>query len=165
MFKTGFFILLSFFSISAFAKTGVELVYSDLRFEIPGNFSVVGDAGDNQNILIFRYGDELGKRFLAFSDMTNDKTINYGCPSSTFFKTVFFDTDKPECDQDNVKLMQESFVEGRDVERWSSGEYSIVYSGDKEKSYIFIIGDNGKLVKVDSDFLESESIKKVVKGI
>ena len=61
--------------------------------------------------------------------------------------------------------MQESFVAGRDVERWFSGEYSIVYSGNKKKSYIFIIGDNGKLVKVDSDFLESESIKKVVKGI
>jgi hypothetical protein len=165
MLKTGFFIILSFFSISAFAKTNVELIYSDLKFEIPGNFSVVGDAGDNQNILIFRYGDELGKRFLAFSDMTNDKTINYGCPPSTFFKTVFLDTDKSECNQDNVKIMQESFVEGRDVERWSSGEYSIVYSGDEEKSYIFIIGNNGKLVKVDSDFLESESIKKVVKGI
>lgn len=165
MLKTGFFIVLSFFYVSAFAKANVELVYSDLRFEIPGNFSVVGDAGDNQNILIFRYGDELGKRFLAFSDMTNDKTINYGCPASTFFKGVFFNSDNPECDQDNIKLMQESFVEGRDVDKWSSGEYSIVYSGDNKKSYIFLIGDNGKLVKLDSDFLEGEAFKKVVKGI
>lgn len=165
MLKTGFFIVLSFFCVGAFAKTNVELVYSDLRFEIPGNFSVVGDAGDNQNILIFRYGDELGKRFLGFSDMTNDKTINYGCPASTFFKGVFFNSDNPECDQDNIKLMQESLVEGRDVDKWSSGEYSIVYSGDNKKSYIFLIGDNGKLVKLDSDFLEGEAFKKIVKGI
>lgn len=165
MLKIGSFIVLSFLCTGAFAKTNVELVYSDLRFEIPGNFSVVGHAGNNQNILIFRYGDELGKRFLAFSDMTNDKTINYGCPVSTFFKGVFFNSDNPECDQDNIKLMQESFVEGRDVDKWSSGEYSIVYSGDNKKSYIFLIGDNGKLVKLDSDFLEGEAFKKVVKGI
>lgn len=165
MLKFGFSILLLFFSINAFAKTNVELVYSDLRFKIPGNFSVVGDAGDNQNILIFRYGDVLGKRFLAFSDMTNDQTINYGCPASIFFKHVFFVTEKSECNQDNVKIMQESFVEDRYVETWSENEYSIVYSGDKEKSYVFIIGDNGKLVKLDSDFLDNESFKKIVNGI
>ncbi|WP_147436929.1 hypothetical protein [Alkalispirillum mobile] len=155
----------SFFCVSAFANTNVELVYSGLKFKVPGNFSVIGDAGGNLNILIFRYGDELGKRFLAFSDMTEDKTINYGCPASTFFKGVFFDNDNPECDQDNIKLMQESFVEGRDVKKWSSGEYSIVYSGDNKKSYIFVIGDNGKIVKLDSDFLEFEAIMKVVKDI
>jgi hypothetical protein len=165
MLKLGLSVLLLLFSISAFSKTDIELVYSDIRFKIPGNFSVVGDAGDNQNILIFRYGDELGKRFLAFSDMTNDQTINYGCLPSVFFNNVFFDIDKSGCNQDNIKLMQESFVEGRQVETWSSNEYSIVYSGDKEKSYIFIIGDNGKLLKVDSDFLDNESFKKMVRGI
>lgn len=165
MLKFGFSVLLLLFSINAFAKTNVELVYSDLRLEIPGNFSVVGDAGDNQNILIFRYGDELGKRFLAFSDMTNDQTISYGCPASVFFKHVFFVMDKSECNQDNVKIMRESFVYGRHVETWSENKYSIAYSGDKDKSYVFIIGDNGKLVKLDSDFLDYESFRKIVNGI
>ncbi|WP_043518410.1 hypothetical protein [Halomonas sp. BC04] len=165
MLKLGLSVVLVLFSINTFAKTDIELTYSGLSFEIPGNFSMIGDAGGSQNILIFRYGDELGKRFLAFSDMTNDQTLSYGCPASVFFKNVFFDGDDSGCDQDNIEIMQESFVEGRKVERWSENDYSVVYSGDREKSYIFIIGDNGKLVKVDSDFLEKESLKKIVRGI
>ncbi|MCE8025237.1 hypothetical protein [Billgrantia aerodenitrificans] len=163
--KLGISIALLLFSINTFAKTDIELVYSGLRFKIPGNFSVIGDTGGSQNILIFRYGDELGKRFLAFSDMTDDETLDYGCPASSFFMNVFFGTDDSGCDQDSINIMQEYFVEGREVEKWSENELSVVYSGNREKSYVFIIGDNGKLVKLDSDFLEKESLKKIVSGI
>lgn len=157
--------ILQILSASVFANTDIELVYSDIRFKIPGNFSVIGDAGDSQNILIFRYGDEPGKMFLAFSDLTNDKSINYGCPTNIFFHNVFFDSDESGCDPDKIRLIKGSFVENRSVERWSSKKYSIAYSSNKEKSYIFIIGDNGKLVKIDSDFLKKESLKRVAMGI
>lgn len=165
MLRVRLLFILQIISASVFANTDIELVYSDIRFKIPRNFSAVGDSGDSQNILIFRYGDEPGKMFLAFSDLTNDKSINYGCPASIFFHNVFFDPDESGCDQDKIKLIKGSFVEGRSVERWSSNKYSIAYSSNKEKSYIFIIGDNGKLVKIDSDFLKKESFKRVVIGI
>lgn len=65
------------------AGDDIELMYSDLRFSIPAGFTVVGDIDDSQNMLIFRYGDEPGKRFLALADMTDDQTVNYGCPTGT----------------------------------------------------------------------------------
>ena len=87
MLRVRLLFILQIISASVFANTDIELAYSDIRFKIPRNFSAVGDAGGSQNILIFRYGDEPGKMFLAFSDLTNDKSINYGCPASIFFIT------------------------------------------------------------------------------
>lgn len=162
MLKVYFSAFLLLFSVDAFSKPPVDLVYADLKFAIPGGVTVVGDAGDRQNILIFRYGDEPGKDFLAFSNMTSDATIDYGCPVNIFFKEVFFGDAKPECNQGNVRLMQEVFVEERDIETWPSNDYEIVFSGSSGKSYVFIIGNDGKLVKIDSDFLDNASFKKVI---
>lgn len=88
MFKNGVAVVALTLSFGVQAGNHVELVYSDLRFGIPAGFTVVGDIGDSQNMLIFRYGDEPGKQFLAFTDMTNDQTVDYGCPAGTFFEAV-----------------------------------------------------------------------------
>jgi len=162
MLKFCFVVLVLVSSSSAFASSAVDLVYSDLKFEVPGEFSVIGDAGGNQNILIFRYSDQRGKRFLAFSDMTNDETIDYGCPSYVFFSKVFDLSDNSSCNDDNIEIMRDTFVEGRDVEAWSINDYEVVYSGSGKKSYAFIIGNYGKLLKIDSDFLGIEAFRSIL---
>lgn len=89
MFKIGLLAVALSLSLAVHAGNRIELVYSDLRFSIPAGFAVVGDIGDSQNMLIFRYGDELGKRFLAFEDMTHDETVEYGCPPRHFLRGCF----------------------------------------------------------------------------
>jgi len=157
--------LLVVFSSSAFSNATVELVYSDLRFDIPGDFSLVANIGDSQNVLIFRYGDELGKRYLAFSDMSNDKTIDYGCPVAVFFEGVFSGPVNPGCNQQDLKVMQDVFVRDRRVERWDVGRYSVIYSDLNRKSYLFVIGGEEKLLRIGSDFLSYDALKRIVEGI
>jgi hypothetical protein len=86
MFKIGLIAVALSLSFAVHAGNRIELVSSDVRFSMPAGFAVVGDIGDSQNMLIFRYGDELGKRFPAFADMTHDETVDYGCPAGTFFE-------------------------------------------------------------------------------
>lgn len=165
MFKIGLAAVALSLSFGVQAGDHVELVYSDLRFNIPTGFTVVGDIGDSQNMLIFRYGDEPGKQFLAFADMTDDQTVAYGCPSGTFFEAVFFEAAAAECDQTLIQAMQENFVIGRDVATWSQDTYSLAYSDHGNKAFLFVIGEDAKLLRIDSDFLDGESLKRIVEDI
>ncbi|KPP97671.1 hypothetical protein [Marinobacter sp. HL-58] len=165
MFKIGLAAVALILSFGVQAGDHIEVVFSDLRFNIPAGFTVVGDIGDSQNMLVFRYGDEPGKQFLAFSDMTDDQTVNYGCPVGTFFEAVFFETNAAECDQALIQAMQENFVVGRDVATWSQDTYSLAYSDHGNKAFLFVIGEDSKLLKIDSDFLDGESLKRLADNI
>lgn len=132
---------------------------------MPAGFAVVGDIGDSQNILIFRYGDELGKRFLAFADMTHDETVEYGCPPGTFFEAVFFEKAAADCDQTLIEAMQENFLRDRKVATWTQDSYSLAYSDHGNKAFLFVIGKDAKLLKIDSDFLDGESLKRITEDM
>ena len=165
MFKNGVAAVALTLSFGVQASDHVGLIYSDLRFSIPAGFTVVGDIGDSQNMLIFRYGDEPGKQFLAFADMTDDQTVNYGCPAGTFFEAVFFETTAAECDQTLIQAMQENFVIGREVATWLQDTYSLAYSDHGNKAFLFVIDEDAKLLKIDSDFLDGESLKRIAEDI
>jgi hypothetical protein len=51
------------------------------------------------------------------------------------------------------------------VEVWKSGSYVVNYSGGNGKSFAFVSGEDGKLVKIDSDFLNKETYKKLLKDM
>lgn len=165
MFRIGLALLALSLAFGVQARNRVDLVYSDLRFSIPAEFTVVGDIGDSHNTLVFRYGDEPGKRFLAFANMTDDQTLDYGCPPGTFFKAVFFEKAAYDCDQTLIEAMQENFVSGRNVATWTQGRYFLAYSDDGVKAFLFVIGEDTKLLRIDSDFLDGESLKRIAEDI
>lgn len=157
--------LLLLFSLNAFSRQTIEFVYAGLRFSVPGNFTALGDAGGEQNILVFRYGDVRGKNFLAFADMTEDVTSDYGCSANVFFYSVFSGKKISECNQELIKAMRETLVAGKKIENWSTNDYAINYSADDDKAFVFISGENGKLIKIDSDFMGLDAFKKMLKGL
>ena len=165
MFKIGLIAVALSLSVAVHAGNRIELLYSDLRFSIPAGFAAVGDIGDSQDMLIFRYGDEHGKRFLAFADMTHDETVEYGCPAGAFFEAVFFETAAADCDQTLIGAVHENFVSGRDVATWTQDSYSLAYSDHGNKAFLFVIGKDAKLLKIDSDFLDGESLKRIAEDI
>lgn len=63
MFKIGLIAVALSLSFAVHAGNRIELVSSDVRFSMPAGFAVVGDIGDSQNMLIFRYGDFKGSIF------------------------------------------------------------------------------------------------------
>lgn len=165
MFKAVIVSLSLIFAMSAYSQPDVELRYSDLKISLPSKFTLIGDAGGSDNILIIRYGKEKGKKFIAFTDMANDKSIEFGCPVNVFFQDLFSGSDATSCNEKNLDIFRETFITNKDVEMWSVGNYVVNYSGGKDKSFAFISGKDGKLVKVDSDFLSKDDYKKLLKGI
>ena len=157
--------LLSILSLALQANNRVELVYSDLSFSIPASFTVVGAIDDRQNLLVFRYSDESGKRFLAFADMTDDQTIEYGCAPGVFYTAVFFETGGSDCNQRAISGMQDNFINDRKVATWTQDSYAMAYSDHGKKAFLFIIGEDRGLIRIDSDFLDGESLKRITKNM
>ena len=122
---------------------------------------MIGDVGGEDNILIIRYGSDKGKNYIAFTDMTNDKSLDYGCPIKVFFDDLFSGDDST-CNAENLSIMRETFIDNKDVELWQVGGYTVRYSGGKNKSFAFVSAEDGKLVKVDSDFLKKERYKALL---
>jgi len=165
MIKTVIVVSFLMLTLNACSQSDIELLYSDLKINLPGEFTLIGNVGGNDNILIIRYGDEKGKKYVAFTDMTNDKSLDYGCPVKVFFEELFSGSNDSGCNAKNLSIFRETFVDNKEVEVWKAGSYIVNYSGGKGKSFVFVSGDDGKLVKVDSDFLKKEHYKKLLRDI
>lgn len=152
-------------SLNAFSQSDIELVYSELKLNLPADFTVIGHLGGQDGFLVFRYGHEKGKKYIAFSDMTNDDSIEYGCSVSVFFNDLFSDNRNTPCNSETLKIMRKAFIEKSDVAVWMVNGYKLNYSSDKDKSFVFLSGENGKLIKIDSDFLDKKDYENIFKNI
>lgn len=159
MVKTAILLVLFFSSLPVHSAASVELLYSKMRFSLPSGFTLVGDMGGEDNVLIFRYGDALGKDFIAFTDMTDDTSVEYGCTVSSFFDTMFSSEKNPECDKELLGAMKEVFINGKTSEAWVVGDKTVYFSSGDGKTFAFIRHGSEKLVKVDSDFLDKEGVR------
>ncbi|WP_198263144.1 hypothetical protein [sulfur-oxidizing endosymbiont of Gigantopelta aegis] len=121
--------------------------------------------GGQDNILIFRYGNEKGKKYIAFTDMTNDITIEYGCAVNVFYNDLFSENKNTSCNLENLDIMRKTFIENKDVVVWKINNYILNYSSGKDKSFLFLSGRSGKLIKVDSDFIDKKIYKNIFKNI
>jgi len=163
--KTILALFILIFSCSSFAGQSIELIYSNTQFKIPAGFSVIADAFGTDNILVFRYGDVKSKRYLTFTDMTSDSSVEYGCGVATFYTVLFSARKDKTCNKENLMILSDVFVKDRDIEVWSYGSYQISYSSGKKDSVVFLAGPDEKLVKIDTDFLEKEQVKSMFSGL
>lgn len=93
------------------------------------------------------------------------KRWNTAAPPGTFFEAVFFETVAADCDQTLIEAMQENFLRDRKVATWTQDSYSLAYSDHGNKAFLFVIGKDAKLLKIDSDFLDGESLKRIVEDM
>ncbi len=115
-------------------------------------------------MLILRYGSEKGKRYLAFSDMKGDKTVDFGCDPAKFFGAIFTNASGTDCNQDELGAFKKVFVNGHDVGSWSGDKLTVYFSVSNDKSFLFAFDSSGKSIKIDSDFLSKSELKNVVSG-
>ncbi|WP_036191310.1 hypothetical protein [Marinobacterium lacunae] len=155
-------LLFTLMSAQAYSDSDVEVVYAGNRFDIPPGFEVVGDLGGTNNILVFRYGREKGKNYIAFTDMTGDKSIEYGCSVDRFFLDLFSLATNTECNRNTMETMANTFVNDSMVDVWRSNHYVVNFSGDGKKTFLFLVSDDGKVIKIDSDFLDKDAYKKIL---
>ncbi|HFB63994.1 MAG TPA: hypothetical protein ENJ60_00500 [Aeromonadales bacterium] len=165
MIKFILYLVLSTISINVFSQPYTELIYSELKFNLPGNFTLVGDLGGKDNILIFRYGDKKGKNYIAFTDMTNDKSIDYRCSPSIFYMDLFSKNNNTRCNKEKINILNTVFIDNNEIITWKTEKYTLNYSSDHNKAFVFISGKDGKLIKIDSDFISRKEFKSMFEHI
>ena len=129
---------------------------------MPGEHVVIGSMGGNDNFLVFRYSNELGKKYVAFSIMNNNANIDYKYELSVFFNDVFNENKNSKCNQDELKAFKNIFLVNKDFGKWNNENYDFFYTIGKEDSFLFVVNKNGNVVKIDSDFIDKEGLKHLV---
>jgi hypothetical protein len=115
------------------------------------------------NMLAFRYGEERGKRFVAFSDISNDKIIDYGCPVGEFYIEHFSPTGTTSCHKRELDALTDGFLKGSIKKVWETPDavYNYLSNEHDLRSFVFICRKDGKTFQVDSDFLTEDDYRKM----
>lgn len=113
-------------------------------------------------MLLFRYGAEKGKKYLAFSNITPDESMNFGCQAEVFFAVLFTAATNESCNSDELSAFKGVFVEGHDVGGWTGNKLRIYFSIGKDQSFLFAFDDAGNAIKIESDFLSKAELNEVV---
>ncbi|SRR5690554_1546798 len=139
-----------------------RFIYANHTFNIPANPAVIAWTGSNDNMLIFRYGSLQGKRYLTFSDLTQDKSIQHNCSHASFFAAVFSDASHPECNQDEITAFRAIFTNEHHTGIWNIDKTTVYFSIANGNAFLFIVDGFGTLIKVDSDFLTQAQLKRII---
>jgi hypothetical protein len=145
-------------------QSKAQLSYGGHLFAIPANASAILSTGDEENILIFRYGADKGKRYLGFSDMAADRSLDWGCPLPVFWAAVFEDGADAGCNKEQIDAFHKVFVETQETGVWSGENMTVYYSIGAEHSFLFVSDKAGKALKIDTDFLTKKELQDLVGG-
>ncbi|SDU15977.1 hypothetical protein [Halopseudomonas salegens] len=164
--KVFFVLFLSFAVISCKAlatPAKTDLHYSGHVFSVPVNAHVIAVLGDgDETMLVLRYGPEKGERYLAFSDIEDDKDASYGCEPSVFFAALFTEAPGEGCSADMLSSFNDVFVKQHDVGKWEGDKLTVYFSIGEELSFLFAFDAAGESIKIDTDFLSKEELKALV---
>lgn len=141
-----------------------DLLYNGHAFSVPQNPFVIASIGGDDNILILRYGPERSVKYLAFSDIKGDKSVDFRCEPSVFFEVLFTASSREDCNQDELNAFKNVFIKNHDVGQWGGSKLTVYFSIGKEQSFLFAFDDAGKSIKIDTDFLSKAELKEVVDG-
>ncbi|WP_250657053.1 hypothetical protein [Alkalimarinus coralli] len=142
-------------------NSSVKFIYSGFDFYIPGGASIIGTKGGRENFTFFRYGSNNGKEFLAFSDISKDDTIEYGCDVQEFYAQLAGRSSSNSCSQSEIASFKKYFVGNSDTGEWSNTDFTSYYFSNNEHSFLFVFKDD-KVIKIDSDFMDKNELKRII---
>lgn len=150
-------------SLSACAQTSSDITaaYSGMKFQVPGSPVIVGSLGASNDILLIKYSDTVGKRYISFG--TENSLDTGGCGWNEFFEEALSEKDSYVCDGASVQSFKSVFVEDADAGTWQTADRTYYhFLSDQNPSFVFFQSSNGNLIKLESDFLDSEGFRKVL---
>lgn len=159
--------LFSIFSAMACASSDndrVDLRYSGFQFDVPRGAEAIGSTGGKDNFLVLRYGQDKGKKYLAFTDMTNDESVEYGCAPAKFYVAVFSADADAGCNGEQISAFRKVFLTDGESAVWKGDNAVVYYAVSSGMKYLFLVKDGSRVIKIDSDFLSETDLKKVVSG-
>lgn len=159
------FIFLMILTFSGYAASGVsspfiEVMYSGFKLKIPESPLIVGYLGGAADSLVIKYSKSPGSRYIGF---TNDNDLYTGkCTPEVFFKKVVSEQSTDDCDG-SVKAFRDVFSKDSDFGVWVNSKNKFYYFiNNEESSFLFLISDDGTVVKMESDFLKKSDFEKAL---
>lgn len=139
----------------------ILLDHLGMTFNIPDGYHVIVSTDIGNNMLAFVYGKEKGKKFIAFTDLTNDKAIDYGCAPGKFYTELFTPSGRTKCHKKELDILSKGFLDGGITKVWKSKSAILNYLrlSDGKKSFVFVCGEDGRTIQVDSDFLTEDGFR------
>lgn len=161
--KTALLIGLAFSSLSACAQTDqfITAAYGGMKFQVPESPVIVGSLGADNDILLVKYSDTIGKQYISFG--TENILETGGCGWSDFFEATLSEKKTHGCGRASVESFQKVFVQGGDSGIWKIAD-KVYYHflSHQGASFVFFESNNGNLIKLESDFLDSDGFRRVL---
>ncbi|KKN55480.1 hypothetical protein LCGC14_0582070 [marine sediment metagenome] len=151
---------LAFASIAACAQSDqtITAVFSGMKFQVPETPVIVGTLGQSNNMLLIKYSQSAGKRYISFS--TEDSLDTGRCERADFFMAVIGTEPANHCDETAVTSFQNVFRNGSDSGVWNTDERDFYYFlSDDDRSFVFFSSNDGRLIKLESDFLDAKDFQ------
>lgn len=158
----GFIFAILFWPCIVSAGSNVDFYYQGLLFKIPSGFQVIADLPGAEDFMAFRYGREKGKKYVAFSNLSKDSSVDYGCPPKEFFGQVFRGSGRTSCNPEAVSAFRQNFVNHDNTRIWEIRDMVVYYSKTDGKSFAFVATKDGMVYKIDSDFMGESGIRSLV---
>jgi hypothetical protein len=158
--------VLIFLAISTMASatdTGLlRLNYQGLDFYIPKNPVTIGFLGTESDLLLVKYSQEPGEKYIGFGIESKDFNTG-GCNPEEFLDTVLGESNDG-CNKEDVESFRMVFVENRDAGVWASSDARFYYFLSDKKSTVFHVLDNQKRrsLMIESDFISKKEIRKAL---
>jgi hypothetical protein len=151
------------FSYASYSQD-IELIFSNLAFNLPSGHNTIVSTDTAGGMLAFMYTKSKGKDFIALFDKTDDASIQYGCAPSTFYTELFTPTGTTSCDKKILEGVHNGLIQGGRTKVWKTPQATINYLDTRRDvgSFVFICTNEGKTIKINSDFLEEDGYKKVL---
>lgn len=157
---------LALVSLFACAQTAphITAAYAGMKFQVPGSPVIVGSLGANNDILLIKYSDIVGKRYISFG--TENTLETGGCEWSDFFEATLSQQEAHGCGRASVESFRSVFVQGANAGIWKIADRAYYYFlSDQGASFVFFQSNNGNLIKLESDFLDSDGFRQMLSDI
>ncbi|WP_336366042.1 hypothetical protein [Marinobacter sp. C2H3] len=153
--------ILACHSIVAHAAGEITAAYSGMKFQVPDAPVVVASLGQKNDILLVKYSNAPGKRYISFS--TENSMDKGGCSGSDFFEATLSDANNNGCNPASVASFRAVFVKESNAETWENTDHAYYYFPSEERpSFVFFESDSGDLIKLESDFLDRTGFRQLL---
>lgn len=138
----------------------LSVLIAGLSFNLPTQPKIIAMPNIRGDFLIFKYGDQPGQDYLAFS---LEAAIDESCSSEEFFQAVVNPTPNTLCNSHAIAVFTQQFADQYPAELWPSAKHSAYYfQTNDQRQFVFIPLAADKLLKIDSDFFSKQQLRDLV---
>src|SRR5690554_1574461 len=137
-----------------------RVLFAGLSFSLPAQPKVIAMPNGRGDFLVFKYSNQHGKDYLAFSQET---VLDNSCSSEAFFQAVVNPTAYSLCNAQAVRVFTQQFADQYPAELWPSAKRNAYYfQSNDQRRFVFIPLAADQLLKIDSDFFSKQQMRDLV---